>query len=114
MPLLATFIGNLAGWLAGVLATQFAYSTALRIASYTVWIVTAVAFIAAVFGCVSSLYSGMTAVGSGGGGWTSYMWVGLGMFIPQNAQAVLSCVASVWIATSLWKIKRIGIENFSK
>ena len=35
MPLLAAFIGSMASGLASLLATQMAYTTALKIAAYT-------------------------------------------------------------------------------
>lgn len=117
MPLLAAFIGSLASGLATLLATQMAYTTALKVAAYATWITVAGVFFASVFVCCSSLYSMMSnAFGSGGGqnNWIHMFWVGLGMFIPGNASAVISCVASVWVATSVWRIQRVGIESFSK
>ena len=115
MPLLAAFIGSLASGLATLFATQMAYTSALKLAAYVTWITVAGVFITSVFVCCSSLYSMLSSsIGGGGGGWVRYAWMGLGMFIPQNAGAVMACVASVWIASSVWKIQRIGIENFSK
>ncbi|MGQ2998076.1 hypothetical protein [Variovorax sp.] len=117
MPLLAAFIGSMASGLATLLATQFAYTTALKIAAYTTWITVAAVFFASVFVCCSSLYSLMASslsVGGGANNWVHMAWVGLGMFIPGNASAVISCIASVWIGTSIWRIQRVGIENFSK
>lgn len=115
MPLLATFIGWLASGLATFLATQMAYTTAFKVAAYVAWIAVAGVFLASVLICCSALYNMLSGMsGGGGGGWTRYLWMGLGMFIPQNAGSVMACVASVWIATSVWKVQRIGIENFSK
>jgi hypothetical protein len=114
MPLLATFIGSLASGLAGFFARWIGYQAALKLASYVAWIATATAFLAATFVCVSSLYGMVSGAGGGGTGWIRWFWIGLGMFIPSNAAAVVSCIASVWIATSVWRIQRIGIENFSK
>ncbi|CAN7598012.1 hypothetical protein [Variovorax paradoxus] len=117
MPLLAAFIGSLASGLATLLATQMAYTTALKIAAYATWITVATVFFASVFVCCASLYSMMVgAVGTGGGpsNWIRMFWVGLGMFIPGNASAVIACVASVWIGTGIWRIQRVGIESFSK
>jgi hypothetical protein len=113
MPLLAAFIGSVVGGLASFFARWIGFQAALKLASYVAWIATAVAFLAATFVCVSSLL-GMVSGGGGGGGWTKYFWIGLSIFIPSNAAAVMSCIASVWIATSVWKIQRVGIENFSK
>lgn len=113
MPLLAAFIGSLASGLATLFATQMAYTSALKLAAYVTWITVAGVFIASVFVCCNTLYSMLGSVNVGGG-WVRYLWMGLGMFIPQNASAVMACIASVWIASSVWKIQRIGIENFSK
>jgi hypothetical protein len=117
MPLLAAFIGSLASGLATLLATQMAYTTALKIAAYTTWITVASVFFASVLVCLSSLYSmmvGAIGFGGGSGNWISMFWVGLGMFIPGNASAVIACIASVWIGTGIWRIQRVGIESFSK
>lgn len=114
MPLLAAFIGSLASGLATLFATQMAYTTALKLAAYVTWITVAGVFVASVFACCSALYGMLGSIGGGGSGWTRYLWMGMGMFIPQNATAVMSCIASVWIASSVWKIQRIGIENFSR
>lgn len=117
MPLLAALIGSMASGLASFFATWIGYQAAIKLAAYITWIAVFTAFFAAVFTCVNSLYQMMAQSGGGGGGgagWASYFWMGLGMFIPQNASAVMGCVASVWISTSIWKIQRVGIENFSK
>jgi len=114
MPLLAAFIGSLASGLASLLATQMAYTTALKIAAYTTWITVAGIFFAAVLVCLSSLFSMMTGSFGVGAGWSRMFWMGIGIFIPGNASAVIACIASVWIATSVWRIQRVGIENFSK
>lgn len=113
MPLLAAFIGTLAGGIASLLARFLAFNVALKVAAYASWIVVFAAFLASVIVCCSSLFNMLSGVG-GGGGWTGKFFMGLGMFIPSNATAVMSCIAAVWIATSIFRIQRIGIENFSK
>ena len=55
MPLLAAFIGSMASGLATLLATQMAYTSALKIAAYATWITVAAVFFASVFVCCSSL-----------------------------------------------------------
>ena len=121
MPLLAGFIGAITGGLASFLARFIGFGLALKLASYMAWIATFTVFLTSVYVCCSSLYQMMSSmVGSGGGGgggggnWVGYFWMGLGMFIPSNAGAVIACISSVWIATSIFKIQRVGIENFSK
>lgn len=116
MPLLARLIGSLAGGLASFFALFWSYHVALKLASYTTWITVLVAFLAAVLVCINSMFAGVAsaaaAIGGGEGGWVSMFWVGLGMFIPANSGAVISCYASVWIATSLYKIKKQGIHTY--
>jgi hypothetical protein len=115
MPLLASFIGTLAGGLASFFARFVGFGLALKLASYTTWITVFGTFLASVIVCCTSLFNMLSGVGGGGGGgWVSKFFMALGMFIPGNATAVISCIASVWIATSIFKIQRIGIENFSK
>lgn len=114
MPLLAGLIGSMASGLAGFFATWIGYQAALKLAAYVTWITVAGVFLASVYTCINSLYGMLSGMSGGGGGWVKYLWMGLGMFIPQNSTAVLSCVASVWIATSVWRIQKTGIENFSK
>lgn len=114
MPLLAKLIGAVAVFLTGFLARFFAFGVALKLASYTVWIAVFGTFLVTVFVCVQNLV-GMVSGGTGSGpGWVHFFLMGVGMFVPANAGAVMSCVGSVWIATSVFKIQRRGIENFTK
>lgn len=119
MPLLATFLGSVASALAGLFARFMSYGAALRFASYTAWLAVFGTFLTTVYVCMSSLYGMADGLinGSGAAGgavWFRMLFVGLGMFIPSNAGAVLSCMASVWIGTSIYKIQRDGIHNYSK
>lgn len=122
MPLLATFIGSISSALVGLFSRFLGFKAALRFASYTTWLLVLGAFLASVYVCLSSLYGYVSAFTTGGGatggGLTGSMlsmfFMGVGMFIPANAGAVLSCVGSVWIATSVYKIQKDGIENYSK
>lgn len=120
MPLLATFIGAMASSLASLFARFMGFSAALKLASFITWLAVITAFAAAVHGCLAALY-GMVSGGSGGGvggggsgAWVQMFWMGLGMFIPANASAVLSCIGSVWIACQMYKINRDGLHNYSK
>lgn len=64
-----------------------------------------VAFLAAVTTCVSGLLSALS-----GSGLPSRFLMGLGMFIPSNASAVLSCVATVWLACVVYRLKLEAIR----
>jgi len=116
MPLFATLIGSLASAFVSLFSTFMGYKYALKLAAYTVWITVFTAFLTAVYVCMSSLYgmvSGLSTGGGGGGtGWVSYFFMGVGMFIPANAGAVIACVGSVWIATGIYKFQKDAIHIF--
>lgn len=118
MPLLATFIGSLSSALVGLFSRFLSFKVALRFASYTTWLTVLAAFLVSVYVFLSSLYGFVGAFVSGGGGGSGSMlsmfFMGVGIFIPANAGAVMSCIGSVWIATSVYKIQKHGIENYSK
>lgn len=114
MPLLAAFIGSVASALAGFFARFLTFKVAIQLASFLTWLGVITAFAASVHVCLSALYSMVPAGGSGGAGWVQKLWMGLGMVIPSNAGAVLSCLGSVWIATEVYKIRKQGIHNYSK
>lgn len=115
MPVLATFIGSMASALVELFSKFMGYKLALKFASYTTWLAVLAAFLISVYVCLSSLF-GMVSSGGGGGGsgdWVRLFWMGLGMFIPPNAGAVMSCIGSVWISTSIYRIQKHGIQNYS-
>jgi hypothetical protein len=112
MPLFAKLFGSVASGFVALFAYFLSFKSALKLAAYTTWIVTFTAFLVAVFVCVSSLLNYLTGGISGGPSWVGYFGVGLGMFIPANASAVMSCVASVWIATNVYKVQKQGIFGF--
>lgn len=117
MPIFAGLIGSLASAFASLFSKFMGFQAALRLASYTAWILVLQVFLVSVFVCVSSLHSMLTSAVGGGGGagsWVSLFWMGLGMFIPSNAAAVLSCLASVWIGTNVYKVQKEGIHHYSK
>lgn len=114
MPLFATLFGSLATALASLFSLFFGYKTALKLAAYTAWIGILSALLVSVFVCVSALMSGVYAAAAGLSlGWVARFLMGLGMFIPSNAVTVMSCVASVWIATSIYRVQKDGIFGFA-
>lgn len=116
MPLLATFIGSIASALASLFGQFMGFKLALKLAAYTAWMLVLVAYVVSVRVCLDSLFSLVgtliSGAGAGGAGWVSYFFMGVGMFIPSNAGAVMACIGSVWIATSIYKIQRHGISNY--
>jgi len=117
MPLLATFIGSIATWLVGFFTRFLGFRAALALASFLTWLAVLGTFITAVSVCLNSLY-GMVQSGGGGGGGGGNLWSffmqGVGLFVPANAGAVLSCMASVWIGCQVYKIRKTGIHNYSR
>ena len=114
MPLLARFIGTIATFFAEIFAKFLGYKAALALASFTAWLSVLMAFITAVSVCLNALYGSIQAGISAAGPWAGKAVMGLGMFIPANAGAVLSCMASVWIGCAVYKIRKTGIHNYSK
>lgn len=113
MPLLAKFIGAIASFFLGIFGRFLGYKAALKLASFLSWLAVLGTFITTVSVCLSSLHGMVSAGVSGGAAWLSYFVMGLGMFIPANAGAVLSCMASVWIGAQVYKIRKTGIHNYS-
>ena len=119
MPLLSKLFAFIATGLVAVLGRFMSYTMAAKFASYTAWITIVGAFLASVFVCISSLLTAVQAVfssagGGVNGGLVSALGMGMGMLIPANAGGVLACVASVWMATAIYKMQQFGIANFSK
>lgn len=114
MKLFALFLGTLAQGFLALFSRFMGFKAALRLASYAAWITVLTTYAASVIVCVGSLAS-MVASASGGSGaseWLWRFWMGVGMFIPSNAGAVIACVGSVWIASSIYAMQRDGLVNF--
>ncbi len=113
MPLLAKFIGAIATFFLGIFTKFLGYKAALKLASFLSWVAVLTAFIVAVSACLNSLHSMVSSGVSAGGDWVSAFAMGVGMFVPSNAGAVLSCMASVWIGCGVYKIRKNGIQHYS-
>ena len=117
MPLFATLIGSISGALVGLFGRIMGFQAALKLAAYTTWLAVFTAFLGSVYFCMSSLYSMISALISGGGAtngisWLRYFFMAIGMFIPANAGAVVACLGSVWIACGIYKFQRDAIQHF--
>lgn len=113
MPLFSTFMASALSGLVGFLARFMTLQLAQKLAAYTLYITTTVGFLAAVFICLQSLFnSSVAATAALGVSWTARFLMGLGMFIPANASAVVACVASVWIGCGIYKIQKQGLHNY--
>lgn len=105
MPLFATLVG------AAINGLVKFYGLALGLGESIVWarrtfiIALWLAFLAAVSVCVKSLLGAIVFSGLPRG-----FVMGLGMFIPSNAVAVLACVGSVWLACVIVRLKVDGLK----
>lgn len=116
MPLFATLLGSLFTSLVGFFAKYLSVQAALRLAAYTSWVALLGALLVSVYVCLSSLLgyvSTMHTSAVNSGQWWSYFIMGVGMFIPSNAGAVMSCIASVWLAMNIYKVQKEGLANYS-
>lgn len=117
MPLFATFIGGLSSALVALFSQFMGFKVALKLAAYTAWMTVLVAFVVSVRICLDAMFSLVASLISGGGvgtgiSWVSRFFMGVGMFIPSNAGAVMACIGSVWIATSIYRVSRDGIATY--
>lgn len=117
MPLFAGLLLSLCNGLAAVFIRFMSIEAAVKLAAYTAWLAIVTALLTTVYICLSSLYGYLgTLVGGGGtasvSNWVTYFFMGAGMFIPANAGAVLSCVASVWLATNIYRVQSFAIKSF--
>lgn len=117
MPLFAAFVGSIASALVSLFSQFVGFKAALKLAAYTTWVAIFSAFLVSVYVCVSSLYGmvGGLLSGTNGSGisWVAMFFMGVGMFIPANAGAVVACIGSVWIATGIYKFQKDAIHTFA-
>lgn len=115
MPLLAGLLASLSSAFAAFFVQFLSLRVAAKLAAYSAWMVLMSAFLVSVFVCVSSLLAMLTTgpgSGAGGPGWLSYFMMGVGIFIPANAAAVMSCVGSVWIATYVFQTQAKALATY--
>jgi hypothetical protein len=115
MPLFAGLLLSLCNALASVFIRFMSIEAAVKLAAYVSWIGLLAALLSSVYVCLSSLYGFASALFSGVGGSSGFLkmfFMGLGLFIPANAGAVMSCVASVWLATNIFRVQSFAIRNF--
>ena len=105
MPIFAAFFGACMTGLMTFYGTVLAAQQAIVWARRTFIIALMAAFLVAVAACVSSLL-GMIA----GASLPARFTMGLGMFVPSNAVAVLACMGSVWLAAVVVRLKIDGLR----
>lgn len=116
MPLFATFLLSISNALAALFARFMGIEAAIKLAAYVAWIGLLAALLTSLYICLSSLYSMASGLFSGlsvvGSGWVGMFFMGLGIFIPSNAGAVMACVASVWLSTNIYRVQSFAIKSF--
>lgn len=117
MPLFAVLFGSVMNAIVSFLVRFMSIQAAVKFSAYTTLLGIFIAFLATVYICLNSLYTmASSAVGSGTGGgasWVGMFWMGLGIFIPANAGAVMTCIASVWIACGIYQFQRDSVRIFA-
>lgn len=105
MPLFATLVASCISGLTTFYAAVLSLEQALVWARRTFIIALGASFATAVKVCVNSLLA-MVATSTV----PARFAMGLGMFIPSNAAAVLACVGSVWLACIIYRMKLEGLR----
>jgi len=105
MPLFATLVAACINGLTVFYGSVMAANQAMAWARRTFILALMTAFFVAVKVCVSSLLAQASTVGL-----PSKFLMGLGMFIPNNAAAVLACMGSVWLASVMVRLKIDGLR----
>ncbi|MDA8456141.1 hypothetical protein M4R22_15335 [Acidovorax sp. GBBC 3334] len=118
MPLFATLVSNIGAALVSLFSRFMGLFSALKLASYVTYLGITATFVTTVYVCVGGLLTYLTSFSFGGGSttdsnWMGYFGMGLGMFVPQNAAGVLSCVGSVWIGCNVYRLQQIGTIKFT-
>lgn len=105
MPLFATLVASAINGLTSFFALFFTYSQAIAWARRTFILAIVTAFFFAVKACIQFLLSAVAGAALPG-----RFLMGLGVFIPSNAVAVMTCVASVWLACVMVRLKIDGLR----
>lgn len=105
MPLFATLVAAAINGLTSFYALVLTYEAAITWARRTFILAIVTAFFLAVSACVQLLLSAVANAAL-----PTRFVMGLGMFIPSNAVAVMSCLASVWLACVMVRLKIDGLR----
>lgn len=114
MPIFATLLLGLANALASLFSKFIGIEAAIKLAAYIAWLALLTALLTSLYICLSSLYGMAAAIfgGGSGAGWVQMFFMGVGMFIPANAGAVMACVGSVWLGTNIYRVQSFAIKSF--
>lgn len=112
MSLLAKLIAGMGASLVSFFAIFFELRVAQKLAAYTLWIAVLTAFMISVFVCIQNIFGYIELFTVNGPAWLSYFMMAVGMFIPSNAAALMTCQGSIWMATTIYKMQKQGIFHF--
>lgn len=105
MPLLAALLNASYLWIVGFASNVMWYVHTIAWARRAFIVSVGVAFFAAIAACMSALLSMVS-----GAGLPSRFVMGLGMFIPSNAVAVMACLGSVYLACIVYRLKLNALQ----
>lgn len=100
MGALAKLLLGLSTWLGGLASGIMYYVHMVAWARRAFIVALGAAFLTAVSVCASSLLAMISTAGL-----PSRFVMGLGMFIPSNAVAVMACLSSVYLACLVYRLK---------
>lgn len=105
MPVFATLVAGAINGLTSFYALFLTYQQAIAWARRTFILAIVAAFFIAVSQCVQFLLGAVSGLGL-----PSRFVMGVSIFIPSNAVAVMSCLASVWLACVMVRLKIDGLR----
>ena len=105
MPLLAALFRGIHLWWVGLLSNVAFYVFTVPWARRAFIVALSAAFMVTVGACFSALLSVVSSGAGAAGPLAGRFMQGVGMLIPSNAVAVMSCVASVWLTCVVYKLK---------
>lgn len=105
MPIFATLVSACINGLMVFYGAMMTAQQAIKWARRTFIIALIAAFVQAVSVCVGTLLGAVSTSGL-----PSRFLMGLGMFIPSNAVAILACMGAVWLACFIFRMKIDGLS----
>lgn len=105
MPIFAALVAACINGLTSFFGLAMAAQNAIAWARRTFILALMVGFTTAVSSCLTFLLGALS-----GASLPTRFLQGLGMFIPSNAVAIMSCLASVWLACVVVRLKLDGLK----
>jgi hypothetical protein len=105
MPILAALISSVVAWFWSAISTIGWYIHLVTWARRALFVALGVALFTAIGTCVSSILGMLSASGL-----SARFLMGLGMFIPSNAGAVMACLGSIYLACIVYRLKLTALK----